>query len=133
MKSGMASSRYQSMLQSIVGRIWTPIENLSKAAPPLARRRRGVPIAVALERDLVVEIVAGAGHGRLALARGRAGRAEVGRAVVVGLAAAGAIQHGELRIEALQHDLGGVALLGRLAGACERPRLALELIFLGRR
>src|SRR5262245_50221036 len=79
-----------------------------------------------LERNLVVEVVAGAGHGGLALARGRAGGAEVGRAAVVALAA-GAIQHCELRIEALQHDLGGVALLALLIGPFAGLQLAFQI------
>src|SRR6516165_5016435 len=70
------------------------------------------------KRNLVVHVaaLAGARHGRLLLARGGAGGAEiilVGAELAAG-AIPGPVEHGEVRIEVLQHHLGGVLVLARL-------------------
>src|ERR1700745_1831876 len=77
------------------------------------------------ERDVVVHVVAAAaGRDRAArgAAHGTAG-AEIAAALVAeaaATAAATAVQHGQRRVEALQHDLGrvllGAALVGPFAG-----------------
>src|SRR5262245_10815379 len=83
------------------------------------------------KRNLVVHVpaLAGAGHGRLLLARRRAGGAEI---ILVGAeftpaAIPGPVEHGELRIEVLQHHLGGVLVLARLILPFARLQLALEI------
>src|SRR5580765_166309 len=85
---------------------------------------------VSSERNLVVHVVAlaaGAGHRRLALAwrGGRPGRAEV--AIVGPCSAAGAVEHGQRRVEALQHDLGRVAVLAVLVLPFARLQRAFEI------
>src|SRR5262249_57414289 len=65
-------------------------------------------------------------HGRLALARRRA--AETPALVRAHAAAtAAAVEHGERRVEALQHHLGRVALDVVLVGPLARLQLALEI------
>src|SRR5262249_17879522 len=83
------------------------------------------------KRNLVVHVaaLAGAGHGRLLLARRGAGGAEiilVGAELAAG-AIPGPVEHGELRIEVLQHHLGGVLVLARLILPFARLQLALEI------
>src|SRR5262249_3023228 len=111
----------------------------------LSHRSRKTQRLLTSERDLIIHVGALAatprsGHGRLALAR--SGGAEVAAIVVADVAvaatAAGAVEHGEGRIEALQHDLGRVALdivlVGPLAGlqrALEIDLRALLQILLG--
>src|SRR6516165_10065773 len=70
------------------------------------------------KRNLVVHVaaLARAGQGRLLLARRGAGGAEiilVGAELAAG-AIPGPVEHGEVRIEVLQHHLGGVLVLARL-------------------
>src|SRR5262245_30874125 len=81
------------------------------------------------ERDLVVHVVAlaAARHGGLALARRRT--AEIAAALVLAHAAAtaAAVEHGERRVEALQHHLGRVALDVVLVGPLAGLQLALEI------
>src|SRR5947209_13567609 len=89
-------------------------------------------IGDSLERDLVVEIAAlaaPAGHRGLPFARGRTGRAEVAALGVVAAtsAAARAIEHGERRVEALQHHLGRVLLHALLVGPFARLQRAFEV------
>src|SRR5229473_1056352 len=83
------------------------------------------------ERDLVVEVVAlGPRHRRLALARsGRSCRAEIARlaGVAPGPARPDAVEHGELRVEALQHHLGRIAVLALLVLPFAGLQLALEI------
>src|SRR5215510_3914096 len=67
------------------------------------------------KRNLVVHVaaLARAGHGRLLLTRRGAGGAEIillGAELAAG-AIPGAVEHGELRIEVLQHHLGRVLVL----------------------
>src|SRR5262249_41607387 len=83
------------------------------------------------KRNLVVHVpaLAGAGHGRLFLARRGTGGAEI---ILVGAeltpaAIAGPVEDGELRIEVLQHHLGGVLVLARLILPFARLQLALEI------
>src|SRR6185312_11292972 len=84
------------------------------------------------ERDLVVHVVAlaatGARHCRAAR-RGRTGRAEIAAAVGAGARAraAAAVEHGQVRIEALQHDLGRVAVVAVLVLPFARLQRALEI------
>src|SRR5580704_17307287 len=78
------------------------------------------PFVSGSERNLVVHVVAPAGarsgQGRLPCSR-RSRRAEIGarawvlRAEVAAASPAGPIQYGQLRVEALQHDLGRIAVL----------------------
>src|SRR3954470_1668806 len=87
------------------------------------------------ERDLIIEIAAlaaAARHG--GLARCRPGRAEIARlvaaeiaAAAVAAAAACTVEHGQRRIEALQHDFGGVFFDPRLVGPLARLQLAFEV------
>src|SRR5262245_21586635 len=81
------------------------------------------------ERDLVVHVVAlaAARHGGLALARRRT--AEIAAALVLAHAAAtaAAVEHGQRRVEALQHHLGRVALDVVLVGPLAGLQLALEI------
>src|ERR1700687_4812150 len=85
------------------------------------RKRDAKQVRARSERYLVVHVVAraGAGHGGLT---GRSAAARGIRAAVTGAKtpppaaaptapAAGAVQHGELGIEALQYHLGGIAVL----------------------
>jgi hypothetical protein len=62
-----------------------------------------------LKRNLVVEVpaLAGARHGRLLLARRGLGSAGGAIAILVIVVASRMVEHGELRIEGLQHHLGG--------------------------
>src|SRR4249919_2164219 len=85
---------------------------------------------VSSERNLVVHVVAlaaGTGHRRLAFAwrGGRAGRAEV--ATVGPCSAAGAIEHRQRRVEALQHDLGRIAVLAVFVLPFARLQRAFEV------
>src|SRR5262245_56875235 len=77
-------------------------------------RVRGRTARGASERDLVVHVVvlaAGAGHRRPALTRRRrSGRAEIA-VIGAGATAACAVEHGQRRIEALQHHLGRITVL----------------------
>src|SRR5947209_4868606 len=88
------------------------------------------------ERDFVVEVVAlaapapaPAGKGRLALARpARARGAEIGRLDRIRSGpAARAIEHRQLRVEALQHHFGRVAVLAGLVLPFAGLQLALEI------
>src|SRR5262249_5990170 len=90
------------------------------------------------KRNLVVHVpaLAGAGHGRLLLACRGAGGAEIilvgAELTLVGAglppaAISGPVEHGELRIEVLQHHLGGVLVLARLILPFARLQLALEV------
>src|SRR5216684_6767788 len=85
------------------------------------------------ERDLVIEVVAlGSRHRRLALARsGRSCRAEIARLAGVapgpGPAGPDAVEHGELRVEALQHHLGRIAVLALRVLPFAGLQLALEI------
>src|SRR5271165_939417 len=82
-----------------------------------ASQTRVVRRATPSERNLVIHVAAraaaGARHGWLALARSRAGRSEVvASALIARLSAtAGLVEHGEHGIEALQYDLGRIAIL----------------------
>src|SRR6185503_754061 len=85
-----------------------------------------------LERNLVVHVVAlaaGTGHRRLALAwrGGRPGRAEVTIVGPCSAPAAGAIEHRQRRVEALQHDLGRVAVLAVFVLPLARLQRAFEV------
>src|SRR6516165_6484490 len=89
--------------------------------------RRAGPRQAASERDLVVHVgrLIRAGKRRLALARSAwTGRAEV---IARSRFAAGAVEHGQLRVEALQHDLGGVALLPVLVLPFARLQRAFQV------
>src|ERR1700730_15896958 len=86
-----------------------------------------------LERNIVVHVaVAGAGYHRPARrARGTAG-AEVAAALIVRAEAAAAstaasIQHGQARIEALQHHFRGILLDAGLVGPFAGLQLALDV------
>src|SRR4051794_11233459 len=86
------------------------------------------------ERDLIIQIAAlAAASGHCGLARGRTRGAEVARIVVAELAAAAAstaaraIEHGQCRVEALQHDFGRVLLDPLLVGPLARLERALEV------
>ena len=86
------------------------------------------------ERNLVVHVVAlaGAGHGRLALARAAAsGRSSRNRrrcpAAARRAAAAAAVEHGQRRVEALQHDLGRVFVVAVLVGPFAGLQRAFEI------
>src|SRR5436190_22726950 len=92
--------------------------------------------AVGLERDLVVDglveaLAAGGGGtlGAVAVAR----RGVAGLVVLVhagagaGTGAAAGVEHGEHAVEALQHDLGGVAILAVLALPLARLQRALDV------
>src|SRR5712671_6853013 len=81
------------------------------------------------ERDLVVHVLAlaGAHHGRLAFARRREFAARSALIRTRPGAAAATIQHGEGRIEALQHHLGAVALDIVLVGPLAGLQLAFEV------
>src|SRR6185437_12824816 len=93
-------------------------------------------IALGSERNLVIHIVAtaaataaSASHRRTARC-GRARRAEVAVAsaeVGRARAAARAIEHRQRRVEALQHDLGRVAVLPVLVLPFARLQRALEI------
>src|SRR5476651_1429819 len=81
------------------------------------------------ERNFVVHVagLAGAGQRRLALARhARAAGTEVIAAVGAGAAAAG-IEHGELRIEALQHHFGRVTVVTVLVLPFARLQRAFQI------
>src|ERR1700730_17896167 len=98
--------------------------------PYFARRLLPAPI---LERDIVVHVaVARTGRDRAARrARGPAG-AEIAAALVGAKAAAAtaaraAIEHGEVRIEPLQHHLGRVFLGAALVGPFARLQLAFDI------
>src|SRR5690349_19562472 len=86
-----------------------------------------------LERNLVVHVVALAGHGGLTFARSarRAGGAEyaIGGPVLAAAttAASAAVEHGQNRIEALQHGLGRIAILARLVLPFARLQLAFDV------
>src|SRR3954468_18479601 len=84
------------------------------------------------ERDFVVEIAALAAparHRGLPLARSRARRAEVAALGVVAAtsAAARAIEHGQRRVEALQHHFGRVLLHALLVGPFARLQRAFQV------
>src|SRR5262245_54500068 len=77
-----------------------------------------------LERDLVVELLVKAALGRGLAAAARRIRVAALRPAVIRLAVllhAGArtsgapVEHGEIAVEALQHDLGGITILSVLA------------------
>src|ERR1019366_8338194 len=124
--------------------------SLPRAAALIVRPRRSSTRSSSSEpssseRNLVIEVAAlaaGAGHGGLAR-RARTRGAELApagfvAAEVTAATATGTVQHGELRIEALQHDLGGIAILARLIlpfaglqGAFEIDLGALLQILLG--
>src|SRR5262245_63049840 len=83
------------------------------------------------KRNLVVHVaaLAGAGQGRLLLPRRGAGGAEiilVGAELAAG-AIPGPVEHGELRIEVLQHHLSRIFVLARLILPFARLQLALEI------
>src|SRR5262249_5617675 len=85
----------------------------------------------ASKRNLVVHVaaLAGTGQGRLFLARRRTGGTEFIflSAEVTAAAIARAVEHGQLRIEVLQHHLGGVFVLARLVLPFARLQLPLEI------
>src|SRR5438876_1891290 len=94
--------------------------------------RAGAELAPrASKRNLVVHVaaLAGAGQGRLLLARRRAGGTEfifLSAELTAG-AIARPVKHGELRVEVLQHDFGGVLVLARLVLPFARLQLPLEI------
>src|SRR5665647_737084 len=87
------------------------------------------------ERNLVVHVVAlgGPGHGRLALARrARSATGSAGAEVVAAVGAraaatAAGIEHGELRVEALQHHFGRVALVAVFVRPFARLQRAFQI------
>src|SRR5262245_28743900 len=87
----------------------------------------------ASERDIVVQIAlaAGAGGCRLARALRRAGPGEIVPAaraeVVASASAARAVEHGQHRIEALQHNFGGIFLDAVLVGVFAGLQRSLEI------
>src|SRR5664279_659802 len=87
-----------------------------------------------LERNLVVHVpgLAGAGQRRLAFARrARSGTWAAGTEVIAAVgtraAAAAGIEHGELRIEALQHHFGRVAVVAVLVLPFARLQRAFQV------
>src|SRR6266702_3727703 len=86
----------------------------------------------ALERNLVVHVAAlAAGADRHRLTRLRTGGAEIAatRLGAEVATAAHLVEHGELRVEALQHDLGRVAVLPVLVLPLAGLQRALEVHF----
>ena len=86
------------------------------------------------ERNFVVHVVAlaaAAGHRRLARGHGALGTeiAIGGIGAAAGTAAARAVEHGQLRIEALQHDLGRIFVLSVFVLPFARLQRALEINF----
>src|SRR5262249_20165896 len=83
------------------------------------------------KRNLVVHVAALArpGQSRLLLARGGAGGPKIIliRAQIAASAIPGPVEHGELRIEVLQHHFGGVFVLARLVLPFARLQLPLEV------
>src|SRR5215831_3588654 len=83
------------------------------------------------KRYLVVHVaaLARAGQSRLLLARGRARGPKIIliRAQLAASAIPCPVEHGELRIEVLQHHLGGVFVLARLVLPFARLQLPLEI------
>src|SRR6185312_3236729 len=91
------------------------------------------------ERDVVLHDLAHAaaaaagtgrlGQGRAAILRGAAAIVATALLVVAaGTAAAGpAVEHRQHRIEALEHDLGGIAVLARLVLPFARLQLAFQI------
>src|SRR6266566_5024702 len=104
----------------------SPRDCLKRAA------RAGAELAPrASKRNLVVHVaaLAGAGQGRLLLARRRPGGTEfifLSAEVTAG-AIARPVEHGELRVKVLQHDFGGVLVLARLVLPFARLQLPLEI------
>src|SRR6266403_5832777 len=100
-------------------------------------RGRSLPGERRSERNLVVEVVApGSGHGGLPLARSgrpaRTGRAKIAAAAFgIGRRAAAPcpVEHGQFRAEALEHDLGRIAVLAGLVLPLARLELALHVNF----
>src|SRR4029077_20151981 len=94
---------------------------------------KGTLVPTRLKRNLIVQIATlAAASGHCGLARGRARGAEVARVVVAELAAAAAsaartVEHGERRVEALQHHLGRILLDPLLIGPLARLQLAFEV------
>src|SRR6476646_1882154 len=93
----------------------------ANSGPPPSKRNFGLHVAA----------LAGAGHRRRALARRGTGRSEIAATHIVGAdfatASARTVQHGELRVEALQHDLGRVFVLPRLILPFARLQRTLEI------
>src|SRR5688572_6016158 len=83
------------------------------------------------ERNLVIQIAALAAACHRGLARCGPRGAEVAGIVIAELAAAapaaGAVEHGQRRVEALQHDFGGIFLNALLVGPFARLQLPFEV------
>jgi multiple antibiotic resistance protein len=93
----------------------------------IARCGASCPGQAASEGDLVVHVgrLIRAGKRWLELARSaRTGRAEV---IAPSRSATGAVEHSQLRVEALQHDLGGVAFLPVLVLPFARLQRAFQI------
>src|SRR2546423_6886547 len=94
---------------------------------------KGTLLPTRSERDLVIQIAALAPASRhRGLPRGRARGAEVARVVVAELAAAATstartVEHGERRVEALQHHFGRIFLDPLLVGPLACLQLAFEV------
>src|SRR5215470_8148094 len=112
---------------------WTNLSATAELIIALAAVRQ---TCVRSERNFVVHVLARFGartrHGGLAR-RGTTAteRSEIGAAVVgadiTAATTTHAVQHGELRIEALQHHLGGIAVLALLVLPFARLQLALDI------
>src|SRR5262245_37007369 len=84
-----------------------------------------------LERDIVVHVAVASAAGGGHAARRWARAAEIAAAFVrkTAAATAAAVQHGQGRVEALQHDLGRVFLNAALVGPFAGLQLALDVHF----
>src|SRR6185437_15577197 len=72
--------------------------------------------------------LAGAGHGRLALARrARPAGAEIVAVGTVSPAPTARIEHGERRVEALEYDLGRIFVVAVFVGPFARLQRAFEV------
>src|SRR3954465_13951916 len=107
---------------------WSPTDCQPRNLPHPRRH----DISSCSERNLIIEIAALAAparHRGLPFARGRARRAEVAALGVVAAtsAAARAIEHGQRRVEPLQHHFGRVFLHALLVGPFARLQRAFQV------
>src|SRR5262249_49019428 len=84
-----------------------------------------------LERDVVVHVAVATAGGRYRATRHGAADAEIAARLIretsARTSATAAVEHGEVGVEALQHDFGGVLLGARLVGPFARLQLALDV------
>src|SRR5438876_1863108 len=97
------------------------------------RARRQTPFASSRSEGNIVVHVTIAGASRDCATRRRRGRTEIAvgiiRREIAARAAAAAIEHGQARVEPLQHHLGRVFLDASLVGPFARLQLALDVNF----